>query len=149
MLDTPVSALIRRPVVRVDRNMPLEDAGRLLRDAPSRCLAVMHGRRLVGLFGDRDMVEKCFTDAVEPTDPVDQVMEGMLVTVTPDTSIRDALRLMDTERLRFLPLVEEDGTLRGLIRGRDLLEYIAEAMPDAVLNQPPEVMKPLEAREGA
>ena len=149
MLDAPVSALIRRLVVRVDRATPLKDAIRLLRDAPSRSLAVMDGRRLVGLFGDRDMVEKCCTDAIDPMDPVEQVMEGMLVTVTPDTSIRDALRLMDMERLRFLPLVEADGTLRGLIRGRDLLEYIAESIPDAVLNQPPQVMKSLGAREGA
>jgi len=135
--------------VRIQDDTPLKEAVALLRREATRCLVVMRGEEIVGLFTDRDMVEKCFTTAVDADTPVGHVMDSPLQTVPPDTSIVDALHLMDHERIRHLPLVEEDGALRGLIRGRDLLEYIGEAIPEAVLNQPPAPARSLQAREGA
>ena len=149
MFQTPISALVRRPIVRIKTDTPLSEAAALLRREATRCLVVMEGDDVVGLFTDRDMVEKCFTSAVNGDTPVSRVMDSPLQTVPPDTSIGDALHLMDHERIRHLPLVEEDGTLRGLIRGRDLLEYIGEAIPEAVLNQPPAPSRAHQAREGA
>ncbi|MEE9277171.1 MAG: CBS domain-containing protein [Dehalococcoidia bacterium] len=148
MLDAPVSALVRRPLVRVQRTTPLREAVGLLRQAQTRCLVVMDGESLVGLFTDRDVVERCFSSAVTADTPVGNVMDAPVITVTPDTPVVEALRLIDRERIRNLPLVDADGSLRALIRGRDLTEYIAESMPELVLNQPP---KPAESwqREGA
>ena len=79
---------------------------------------------------------------------VGSVMDAPVITVPPDSSMRDALTLLDRERVRHLPLVEEDGTLRAIIRTRDILDYIAEAMPEAILNQPPAPSSPWQ-REGA
>ena len=128
--------------------MPLREAVPLLQKTPNRCLAVMDGDRLVGLFSDRDMVERCFSEIVTEDTPVGMVMNSPVITLPPDTSVAEALRLIDEERIRHLPLVERDGTLRGLLRGRDLLEYVAECIPELLLNQPPETTGPL-AREGA
>lgn len=148
MLKTPVSALVRRPPVRIARGAPLREAVALLRQGTTRCLVVVDGERAVGLFTDRDLVEKCYHEGISGETPVEVVMDAPLLTVTPDTAVTDALRLVDAERLRNLPLVEQDGTLRALIRGRDLMEYIAESMPELVLNQPPTPAR-LPTREGA
>ena len=75
-------------------------------------------------------------------------MTAPLVSVRPETSVVEALRLMDTQRIRHLPLVDEAGALRGLIRGRDLLEYVAEWLPQEILNAP-EHLAPFDATEGA
>ena len=148
MFETPVSALIRRPVARIDVKAPLKEAIRRLREESARCLVVVDGPTVVGLFTDRDAVEKCFTPAVHPDTPVEQVMESPLITIPSNTPVGDALHLLDAERIRHLPLVDEDGTLRGLIRGRDILDYIAEALPQAVLNQPPDAAQAPVTREG-
>lgn len=148
MLEIPVSVLAERPPVRVDRHTPLREAAELLRQEKTRCLAVMDGDELVGIFTDRDMVEKCFSSAVTGDTEVGTVMAAPVITVAPDSSIRDALALLDRERMRHLPLVEEDGTLRAIIRGRDVLGYLAESLPEAILNQPPAPTSPW-SREGA
>ena len=149
LFNTPISALVRRPIIRIQAETSLGEAVVLLRQDFTRCLVVMRDDEVIGLFTDRDVVEKCFTSAVNADTPVSHVMDSPLQTVSPNTSIVDALHLMDHERIRHLPLVEDDGTFRGLISGRDLIEYIGEAMPEAVLNQPPAPAKPLQEREGA
>lgn len=148
MLDTPVSVLARRPPVRVQRRTPIAEAARLLREEKTRCLAVMDGDALVGIFTDRDMAEKCFSAAVSGETEVGLVMNSPVISVAPDSSMREALQLLDRERMRHLPLVEADGTLRAIIRARDILSYMAEAMPEAILNQPLAPLSPW-TREGA
>ena len=147
MLETPVSVLVRTRPVRVQRDTPLRDAARLLRQERTRCLAVMDGDALVGIFTDQDMLQKCFSKGVSGDDEVGRVMNSPVITVPPDSSIHDALELIDHERMRHLPLVEPDGTLRAIIRARDILNYLAESMPEAVLNQPPALTYPT-SREG-
>jgi len=134
--------------VRAPRSTPLREAARLLRQEKTRCLAVMEGDTIVGIFTDRDMVEKCFSSAVTGDTDLGVVMAAPVISISPNASLREALELLDRERMRHLPLVEEDGTLRAIIRSRDILGYIAEALPEAILNQPPAPTSPWN-REGA
>ena len=148
MFNAPVSTLVRRPVVKVDIATPVRDAVSLLRDAASRCLCVIDDGHLVGIFTDRDMVERCLTPSLPPDTPLRYVMESPVVSISAEASIAEALHLMDEERIRHLPLVDADGQLVGLIRARDLLEYIAECLPELVLNLPPEPVEGWQKREG-
>ena len=148
MLNTPVSTLVQRPPFRIQRGAPLSEALAMLRTRRTRCLVIMDGERVMGLLTDRDLVEKCFHEGLREDTPVETLMDSPIVSVTPQTPILDALRIVDQERIRHLPLIEEDGTLRAVIRGRDLMEYLAESMPELVLNQPPDAAGQLRAREG-
>jgi acetoin utilization protein AcuB len=48
-------------------------------------------------------------------------MSSPAVTITPDTSLQDALNLMHEHRFRRLPVVDEMGSLVGIVSERDLL----------------------------
>ena len=149
MLDTPVSVLVRRPPFRIDRHAPLSEALHTLRTQLARCLVVMDGDRVMGLLTDRDLVEKCFHEGLPGDTPVQVIMDSPVISVTPDTPVLEALRVVDRERIRNLPLIEADGTLRAVLRGRDLMEFLAESMPELILNQPPEPVEQPTQREGA
>lgn len=148
MLEEAVSALVRRPPVTIERGSPLSEALRILRAGRTRCLVVMDGSRAIGLLTDRDLVEKCFHEGIDDGTPVQTIMDSPIISVTPNTPLMEALRVVDRERIRHLPLIEADGTLRAVIRGRDLMDYLAESMPELVLNQPPSTPRPVN-REGA
>jgi hypothetical protein len=55
---------------------------------------------------------------------------------------------MEAGGYRNLPLVE-DGQVVGLLRQHDLLDYIAEAFPQEILNLPPRPHQLMEEPEGA
>lgn len=44
------------------------------------------------------------------------------ITITPDVSVTDALRLMREKRIRRLPVLDRDGVLVGIVTDRDLLQ---------------------------
>ena len=96
VLETPVSALVQRPPVRVPRSTPLREGAALLRQEKTRCLAVMDGDTLVGIFTDRDMVEKCFSSAVTGETELGSVMTAPVLSVLPNATIREALQVLDS-----------------------------------------------------
>ena len=56
-------------------------------------------------------------------------MTAPAVTIGPDATIPAAARLMNTHHVRRLPVVDEDGTLVGIVSRRDLLSVFLR--PDA------------------
>jgi acetoin utilization protein AcuB len=53
---------------------------------------------------------------------VQQLMTTSVVTAKPETTVRDALQLLEDQEIRHLPVVD-DGRLVGMVSDRDLREY--------------------------
>lgn len=81
-------------------------------------------RRLLGIFTERDVLTRVVGDWFDPdTTPVSEVMTERVVTVTPDTTVEEAMLLVTEFRCRHLPVVEEDAVL-GLISAGDLTRWL-------------------------
>jgi CBS-domain-containing membrane protein len=66
-------------------------------------------------------------------DTADALMSAPAVTIGPDAKIGEAARLMEHERIKRLPVVEEDGRLVGVVARRDLLRPYLRA--DSAIRQ--------------
>jgi len=91
------------------------------------------GGDVLGIISERDIV-RCIAahgaDAV--TLPAARLMTRALHTVTPRTRITDALEMMTDRRVRHLPVLEEDGSLAGMVSIGDLVKArIDEALHEA------------------
>ncbi len=61
-----------------------------------------------------------------------QLMTRVLFTVSPRSSVQDAMQLMTDRRIRHLPVLEDDGTLAGMVSIGDLVKArIAQAEHEA------------------
>jgi len=81
---------------------------------------VMDGRRLVGIFTERDLLVRVVAAGLEPT----ATRIGKVMTLDPDTidaaaPIIEAIRRMDEFCYRHLPVVER-GRVVGIVSWRDL-----------------------------
>ncbi len=78
--------------------------------------------RVVGVITDRDI---CMATATRHQAPmslrVRDVMPPRAHTVRPDEDIENALDLMRDERIRRLPVVDEDGKIQGVLSINDLI----------------------------
>ncbi len=61
----------------------------------------------------------------ETTLSAEQIMSSPVVTVTPEMTINDVVRLFQKSRFRHLPVVSEAESLVGMISDRDILHYAA------------------------
>lgn len=59
------------------------------------------------------------------------VMSSPVFTVTPDTPITEAIRLMMTYKIKRLPVVDEEGCLLGMIGRAAVLSALAQGVEDA------------------
>ena len=78
--------------------------------------------RVVGVVTDRDI---CFGATTKSRPPfevsVGEVITGKVFACAPDDDIHQALKTMQSERVRRLPVVSEDGALRGIVSMNDVV----------------------------
>lgn len=71
-------------------------------------IPIVDQERLVGMITDRDIVLRCIAEKHPASSKVKDIMSKEIITVTPDTTSRDAVRLMSQHQIRRLPVVEGD-----------------------------------------
>ncbi len=92
--------------------------------------------RLVGIFTERDVMRKVIDVPGMLEKPVDDVMTTDPITIGPDASAADALRLMEKNHFRNLPIVDGSGRLLGIMTHQAIIDYLADRYPVEVLNRP-------------
>ena len=87
---------------------------------------------LLGIISERDIVRGMANQGQGTTQlPTERLMTRDLVTVTPRTSVAEAMELMTRRRVRHLPVLQ-DGRLVGLVSIGDLVKLrIDEAEHEA------------------
>jgi CBS domain-containing protein len=103
------------------------EAIRRMAEAGVGSVAVCDGSRLVGIFTERDVLRLAGEAAALDQVRVEDAMTRQVATVSPDTDLVSAARLMGKRGIRHLPVVEGDNLL-GMIGIRDVLAALAERL---------------------
>lgn len=111
----------KRPVFSVDKGVSVQAAAEYMAQKNVGALTVMDGDRLVGIFSERDVINRVIARGLNPTGTlVSDVMTTELVVAVADETYESCLRKMKQANCRHLPIVQED-KLVGFISLRDLL----------------------------
>jgi CBS domain-containing protein len=84
-------------------------------------------RELVGVVTDRDLVARVLAARRELSDRVSEIMSPVpIATVGPLDDVGAALETMNRERVRRLPVVDEDGIVLGIVSRVDIARIAAD-----------------------
>jgi CBS domain-containing protein len=124
MMGSPVTL---RPTDTLDLANDIISLGRI------RHIPVVESGQLVGLLSERDLIGAAATEifglrqkrksALLKTVLIKDVMKKKVITIKPDTSIKDAAHLMADKKIGCVPVVESE-TLVGLLTTTDILRYV-------------------------
>jgi signal-transduction protein with cAMP-binding, CBS, and nucleotidyltransferase domain len=93
---------------------------------------------LVGIFTERDLVSRVdHSDILWSHVIVREIMTPHPTVIRPADSLAEALRLLIQGRRRHLPIVNEKGSVQGLLSIRDILAHVASKFPEDMVNLPP------------
>jgi CBS domain-containing protein len=112
-----------REVISCEASLPLREAIRLLARERIGALPVLDGGQVAGIFSERDVIHQLDADGpaiLERT--VGEVMTAPAITVTPETTVLEALGLMTRRRIRHLPVVD-GGRIVDFVSIGDLVKY--------------------------
>ena len=124
-----LAAVCMRPVVTIKATASVLDAARLMRQKGVGALVVATGRKPRGIITDRDIAVVVVAEGQDAAEvPVGDVMRSKPAVIREDKSILDALRLLEAEAVRRLPVVDSRGGLSGIITLDDLLMLLGAEM---------------------
>ncbi|HEX5681920.1 MAG TPA: CBS and ACT domain-containing protein [Desulfobacterales bacterium] len=128
-----VSRSMTRKVITVNPETTIFEAQELMAANRIRHLpVVVADNKLVGIVTDRDLRSalpyRFFKEGISPAETeslkslrVKDIMTQKVITIPPAYTIQDALMVIQNSRVGALPVVDDEGRLRGIISVRDLL----------------------------
>jgi CBS domain-containing protein len=88
--------------------------------------------KLIGILSERDYTRKVVLKGRNSKDTaVREILSEQLISVTPEHSVEDCMRLMTQNRIRHLPVLQGD-TLVGVVSIGDLVNWIISEQQSAI-----------------
>ena len=85
-------------------------------------------RRLLGIITDRDITCRVTAEGADPTrTPVREGMTQDVAALGPEASLHDCMRLMEKRQVRRVPIVDDRGTVVGIVAQADLARATSQA----------------------
>jgi CBS domain-containing protein len=135
--SVPISTLLHHKgytVWHVSPETTVFDAIKLMAEKNIGALPVLSHERLEGIFTERDYTRKiALAGKTSKQTLVKEILSPNLVTVTPDDSVEECMRLMTEHRIRHLPVLHGD-ELVGIISIGDLVNWTISTQ-DAMIAQ--------------
>lgn len=125
--------------VTVDITATAVEAARAMRDADVGAVIVLDDGAVGGIVTDRDITVRAVADGADPNGiTLSEICTPSPTTISPDTSVDEALEIMQAEAIRRLPVVEGEQpvgivSLGDLSHDEDAGEALAE-ISDAPAN---------------
>lgn len=81
------------------------------------------GTVITGMVSERDVVRALLTRGTSLLDaPISQIMTPVIATCTVESPVEELMVLMTEERVRHIPVVDEDGLLAGIVSIGDVVK---------------------------
>jgi CBS domain-containing protein len=108
------------------------EAIQMMADKNVGALLVTKEGRLLGILSERDYTRKVVLKGRSSKDtPVRDILSGHVVSVSPDHTVEECLRLMTEHRIRHLPVMD-GATILGVISIGDLVNWIISAQSSTI-----------------
>ncbi|HZN59981.1 MAG TPA: CBS domain-containing protein [Planctomycetota bacterium] len=156
-----VGSLCRTQPAVVNPTTALPEALRKLREDSGGCVIVVEEGssadgaaasgaqlRAVGILTERDYLDKLAGKPLDPGATVAVFMTPSPKTISREECLDTAIQLMTRGGYRHLPLVDERGSLVGVLSARHIISYLASLFPVEIMNLPPRVPQSVQARDG-
>ena len=143
-----VSLMETDDYVCITPSTPLFEAIEVMKHDEGGCAIVCtEDQSVVGIFTERDLLNKIVGQPVDVKEPVSNWMSPIVATLAPEATIGEAVSVMNEKGHRNIPLVK-DGKLVGSISVFDVIRYLAESYPQSTINLPPNPDQIMESEEG-
>lgn len=132
----PISTIMATNVIKLNLADDLTKAETLFKKHKIRHIPVVSGNKIIGMLSYTDLLRISFADATDDDEEVidttvynmftvEQVMAKNLVTVTPETTIKEVAEILSQKEFHAIPVCQGD-LLVGIITTTDLIKYLIE-----------------------
>lgn len=113
-------------IFSVSADISVLDGLQVMMEKNISALLIMEGRKLLGIFTERDYARKIILQGKTSIDtPMSEVMTAMPITVSLGDSLDHCMQTMTDKHIRHLPVIQ-DQELIGMVSIGDVVKFIIE-----------------------
>ena len=120
-----VKDIMAKEVVTIETSNTVFEAAELMSSSGVSCLIVVIKGFPVGILTERDIVRRIVAKRGSLDVKVTEVMTKTLITVDPETSLKDAARVMSSNKIRRLPVLKNN-KLVGIVAASDFVHNVGK-----------------------
>jgi CBS domain-containing protein len=120
-----VKDIMTKNVVSIGVNNSVFEASELMNSKRVGCLVIMDGEVPIGIVTERDIVRRVVAKKLPLDTKVSEIMSTSLITVDPDASLKEAARLMSSNKIRRLPVLKQN-RLVGIVVAADFVKNLGK-----------------------
>lgn len=126
--DTLIKDRMSDKLITLTKEDKLADALLITCSKDVRHIPIVDGKKLIGLISDRDIKRNLPTrsdeasvwDVMEQV-KIEEIMIRQVLTISKESTLREAALVMMREKVNALPVVDEEMILLGIITTEDIL----------------------------
>lgn len=130
----PISSLLQAgtAVWTISPDSSVFDALKILAERNIGIVPVVKSGKLIGIFSERDFARRVgLLERNSRETAISEVMTENVVTVRPDDSIDDCMKIVVAKGFRHLPVVR-DGELIAIVSASDLLAQVIRSQEEEI-----------------
>ena len=109
-------------VATIEHDRSALDAAKIMHEQHIGSVLVMRDGKIAGIFTERDLMNRIVAEQRDAgATRVVEVMTERITCCTPDTTLDACRSAMTRNRMRHLPVLDDDGNLVGIISSGDIL----------------------------
>jgi len=116
---TRIEKIMSTNVVSLDISKTAADAAALMTEKKVGSVIVIKNDRPFGIVTERDLVRRYFRDTL-----LESLASHPLITAEPTTTVEKAAEIMLKNKIRKLPIVDENNTVAGMVTVTDLAMFL-------------------------
>lgn len=139
LLDDTVQLLApSQPLQLTEHTSVREAVAQMSANHRAAVVIVDEAGRLIGIFTERDVLLRVLGQGRVPRDtPLSEVMTRDPEALSPNDRICHAINRMATAGYRTIPLVDDERRPIGVVTVNDVVKWLADVFPEAILNLRP------------
>ena len=125
-INKPVRTFMTKSVVTLSDKTKISAAAKLMAERSISCIIIVNKtNKPLGIVTERDIVRRVlFANTNAKETDLGSIMSSPVITVSKDTNIFDAMTKMQKNKIRRLVVINERGTLIGLVTQTDIFRGI-------------------------
>jgi len=129
-----VKDVMHRGVAWVEPNTSIRDVARMMRDNDIGSVPVGENDHLVGIVTDRDIICRGIADGADfSVLRARDVMSKPIIYCRADDELEQAIRIMEKNKIRRLPVIDKDKRLAGMLALGDISQIGGEDLAGEVM----------------
>jgi CBS domain-containing protein len=125
-----VSSIMSKEVKTESENQNIMSACKVMRDNDIGCVVVVNvqdkEKTPVGIITERNIIRILGQMGIEFRTPLTKLMSKPIVSIRPNSSIREAIQLMNSNRIRRLIVVDGNNRMVGIVAEKDIFREISK-----------------------